>query len=69
MGQGVAAGIDDGTGQRPLTAPLPRPLRVAGGVAVLQHAVDGARHQPVVPHQQGGEGAASLLAVGQGQVR
>ena len=32
--------------------------------------LDGARHQPVVPHQQGGEGAVtSLLAVGQGQVQ
>ena len=67
----MPAGIDDGPGQRPLATPFPQrfQLRVAGGVPRLQHAVDGARHQPVLPHQQGGEGAPPLLAMGQGQVQ
>ncbi|MNG22975.1 hypothetical protein D3C84_1075260 [compost metagenome] len=67
----MAAGVDHGARKGALAAPLPQRLQlgVAGGIPRLQHAVDGARHQLVVSHQQGGEGAAPLLAVGQGQLQ
>ncbi|MNM29277.1 hypothetical protein D3C76_758040 [compost metagenome] len=44
-------------------------LGVAGGIPRFQHTVDGARHQLIVSHQQGGEGAAPLLTVGQCQLK
>ncbi|MNE79490.1 hypothetical protein D3C80_1759810 [compost metagenome] len=67
----MAAGIDHGARERALAAPLPQRLQlgVTAGIPRFQHAVDGARHQLVVSHQEGCEGAAPLLAVGQGQLQ